>query len=54
MWALGYQVIDTLVEHYDQLPGKTVTRSAERPALEKRLREPPRSRGVMPERCSSS
>ena len=45
MRTLGYRVIDILVEHFDSLPGKPVTRGAERPALEKRLREPPPEKG---------
>ncbi|MFC2029929.1 pyridoxal phosphate-dependent decarboxylase family protein [Chloroflexota bacterium] len=40
MRALGYQVIDLLVEHFDSLPEKQVTRKADRETLESRLREP--------------
>jgi aromatic-L-amino-acid decarboxylase len=39
MRALGYRVIDTLVEHFQKLPEKPVTRRADRPTLETRLRE---------------
>jgi aromatic-L-amino-acid decarboxylase len=39
MRALGYGVIDMLVEHFQELPGKPVTRKADRPTLETRLRE---------------
>jgi aromatic-L-amino-acid decarboxylase len=39
MRALGYQVIDVLVEHFEGLPGKPVTRKADRPTLKARLRE---------------
>ena len=39
MRALGYRVVDILVEHFQELPGKPVTRKADRPALEARLRE---------------
>jgi aromatic-L-amino-acid/L-tryptophan decarboxylase len=40
MQALGYQVIDLLVEHFESLRDKPVTRSAARSVLEERLREP--------------
>jgi len=40
MRALGYRVIDILVEHFDELPQKPVTRIAERAEMERRLREP--------------
>lgn len=46
MRALGYRVIDTLVEHFDHLSSKPVTRSAGRRDLEKRLREPPPEKGT--------
>ena len=39
MRALGYRVIDMLVEHFQELPEKPVTRKADRPTLEARLRE---------------
>ncbi|TEU16247.1 MAG: aminotransferase class V-fold PLP-dependent enzyme [Anaerolineales bacterium] len=39
MRALGYRVIDMLVEHFEELPEKPVTRKANRPTLETRLRE---------------
>ena len=39
MRALGYRVVDILVEHFQELPGKPVTRKADRPTLEARLRE---------------
>ena len=39
MRALGYHVIDMLVEHFEELPGKLVTRKADRPTLETQLRE---------------
>ncbi len=45
MQTLGYRVIDTLVDHFDGLPSKSVTRSAERPVLEQRLRESPPEKG---------
>ena len=40
MRALGYKVVDMLVEHFEHLRDKPVTRKASRAALEKRLREP--------------
>ncbi|HKF36082.1 MAG TPA: pyridoxal-dependent decarboxylase, partial [Ktedonobacteraceae bacterium] len=39
MRTLGYQVIDLLIEHIDQLREQPVTRKSDRPVLEKRLRE---------------
>jgi glutamate/tyrosine decarboxylase-like PLP-dependent enzyme len=39
MRALGYRVVDLLVDHFAELPDKPVTRKAERAALETRLRE---------------
>jgi glutamate/tyrosine decarboxylase-like PLP-dependent enzyme len=45
MRALGYHVIDMLVEHFEGLPGKPVTRKAGRPTLETRLREAPPEHG---------
>ncbi len=48
MRALGYRVIDTLVEHFEELPDKPVTRRAERTDLEERLRE------VLPEHGSDA
>jgi glutamate/tyrosine decarboxylase-like PLP-dependent enzyme len=40
MRALGYRVIDVLVEHFAELPGAPVTRKTDRATLEARLREP--------------
>ena len=40
MRALGYRVVDILVEHFEQLRDKPVTRKTDRPTLEKQLREP--------------
>lgn len=40
MRALGYRVVDLLVEHIATLRDKPVTRWADRPAMEARLREP--------------
>jgi aromatic-L-amino-acid decarboxylase len=40
MRRLGYQVIDQLVEHFEQLPGKPTTRLKLRAELEPRLSEP--------------
>src|SRR5947209_7134867 len=40
MRALGYKVVDMLVEHFEQLRDKPVTHKASRPVLEKRLRKP--------------
>jgi glutamate/tyrosine decarboxylase-like PLP-dependent enzyme len=39
MRALGYRVIDMLVEHFETLPEKPVTRKADRASMEARLRE---------------
>lgn len=40
MRALGHQVVDMLIDHFEHLPDKPVTRKASRPALEQKLREP--------------
>jgi aromatic-L-amino-acid decarboxylase len=48
MRKLGYQVMDAIVEHFDELPDKPVTRRADRPTLEERLREPPPREGSDP------
>ncbi len=40
MRALGYRVIDMLVEHFEALPHQPVARKATRAALETQLREP--------------
>ncbi len=40
MRELGYKVVDTIVEHFEELPNKPVTRKAGRLKLENRLREP--------------
>jgi glutamate/tyrosine decarboxylase-like PLP-dependent enzyme len=40
MRALGYRVVDIVVDHFAQLPEKPVTRKADRATLEARLREP--------------
>jgi len=40
MRALGYRVVDLIVEHLEALPGKPVTRRSDRASLEARLREP--------------
>src|SRR6266581_5662159 len=39
MRTLGYRVVDILVEHFEHLRDKPVTRKADRPTLEKQLRE---------------
>jgi aromatic-L-amino-acid decarboxylase len=39
MRALGYAVVDLLVEHFSDLPNKPVTRRSKRPVLEAQLRE---------------
>jgi aromatic-L-amino-acid decarboxylase len=39
MRALGYKVVDILIEHFEHLGDKPVTRRSDRPTLEKRLRE---------------
>ena len=41
MQALGYSVVDTLIEHFETLRQKPPTRKGERPDLEGRLREAP-------------
>ena len=45
MRALGYRVIDIVVEHFENLRNKPATRSAGRSTLEGRLREPLPERG---------
>lgn len=39
MRTMGYRVIDMLIEHFDDLPQKPVTRKSDRPSLENKLRE---------------
>jgi aromatic-L-amino-acid decarboxylase len=39
MRALGYRVVDILVEHFQELSERPATRKADRPTLEARLRE---------------
>lgn len=46
MRNLGYRVVDMLIEHFEQVRGKPVTRKASRPAMEQRLREPPPEQGM--------
>jgi aromatic-L-amino-acid decarboxylase len=48
MRALGYRVVDILVDHLTALPGKPVTRKADRAGLEARLREPLPECGAAP------
>ena len=40
MRALGHQVVDILIDHFEHLQDKPVTRKTDRPTLEKQLREP--------------
>jgi aromatic-L-amino-acid decarboxylase len=40
MQALGYRIVDILVEHFENLPASRVTGKGSRPELERRLREP--------------
>ena len=40
MRVLGYRIVDLLVEHAERLAEYPVTRKADRPAMEERLREP--------------
>lgn len=40
MRALGYRVVDLIVEHVETLPGKPVTQRSDRASLEAILREP--------------
>lgn len=49
MRAFGYQVIDLLVEHFESLRDKPVTRMAGRAVLEERLREPLPEQGSAPQ-----
>ncbi len=39
MRALGYRVVDILIEHFEQLRDLSVTRKSDRSTLEKQLRE---------------
>jgi glutamate/tyrosine decarboxylase-like PLP-dependent enzyme len=48
MRALGYRVVDMLVEHFEALPQKPVTRKASRQEMEARLREPLPEQGTDP------
>lgn len=41
MRAMGYRVVDMIIEHLEKLPGKPLTRISDRAALEARLRLPP-------------
>jgi aromatic-L-amino-acid decarboxylase len=49
MRKLGYQVVDVLIDHFEDLPNKPVTRRADRPTLDKELRKPPPMKGNDPE-----
>lgn len=49
MRALGYRVVDLIVDHHQALPGKSATSVARRDALEAVLREPPPSEGSDPD-----
>lgn len=46
MRKLGYRVIDMLVDHFDALPNKRVTKKASRRAIEQKLRDPIPERGL--------
>ncbi|WP_199328178.1 pyridoxal phosphate-dependent decarboxylase family protein [Cylindrospermum sp. FACHB-282] len=48
MQTLGYQVIDMLVEHFESVPNKPVTRKASRAELENRLNQPIPQSGTDP------
>ncbi|MCI0668673.1 MAG: aminotransferase class V-fold PLP-dependent enzyme [Methylococcaceae bacterium] len=48
MRALGYRVIDLIVDHFESLRDKPVTRFADRAFLEQRLREPIPEHGADP------
>jgi glutamate/tyrosine decarboxylase-like PLP-dependent enzyme len=48
MRALGYQVVDTLVEHFRRLPETSPVGRGERAELEALLREPPPEQGTDP------
>ncbi len=48
MRALGYRVIDMLVDHHSALPEKSATAFSRRDALEKQLREAPPDKGRAP------
>ncbi|MHA2298583.1 MAG: pyridoxal phosphate-dependent decarboxylase family protein [Candidatus Hodarchaeales archaeon] len=47
MQLLGYQVVDILVDHFDNLHDKFVTHKANRSSIEKRLREPLPEKGTL-------
>lgn len=49
MRALGYRVVDMIVDHHQALPGKSATSVARRDSLEELLREPPPRDGLDPE-----
>jgi aromatic-L-amino-acid decarboxylase len=49
MRKLGYQVVEVLIEHFENLPNKPVTRRADRQTLDKELRKPPPVEGSDPE-----
>ncbi|MGH8659912.1 MAG: decarboxylase, partial [Gammaproteobacteria bacterium] len=40
MRSLGYRVVEMIIEHFEQLRDKPVTRVSDRQRLEQRLREP--------------
>ena len=48
MRALGYRVIDMLVDHHAELPEKSATAFSRRDTLEKLLREAPPTKGTDP------
>jgi aromatic-L-amino-acid decarboxylase len=49
MRSFGYRVIDTLVDHFEELPKKSIGRKGGRDALERQLREPLPQKGGDPE-----
>jgi glutamate/tyrosine decarboxylase-like PLP-dependent enzyme len=46
MRSFGYRVVDMIVDHLEELPGKNPTRKDDRPTLEKRLGGPPPEAGL--------
>ena len=48
MRALGYRVVDAIVEHFERLPETSPVGRGERPELEALLREPPPEQGTDP------
>ena len=48
MRAMGYRVVDMIVDHLEALPGKALTRRADRARLPAWALQTPAGKGIMP------